>query len=278
MRKEIKIINDERTVEMTVWSNPAANRVLVVAPGIGVHRQFYARLSDYFFHHGYSVILFDYAIVTNGKDRLADWGRKDITQVIEYAHQNFIGQDMFFLGHSMAGQLLPLASNHARLNAVFLIASQNVASRNWSGLSRLKLYVSWRIVIPIYLKIKGYLPGYTYGGYNLSAGIASDWREWGLSHEGILSSVEEAKKRYKNFHVPVRFISFANDYFAPPKSVEMMVESYGSTIKVHERFSAQELKIDGNIHFNFFRKDSSHNWTLMEEWFDQHRSVWEDVA
>jgi predicted alpha/beta hydrolase len=273
MRQEIIIGDNGRRMKMTVWSNSTHNRVLLVAPGIGVGRRFYTSIATFFHAQDYNVLVFDYAEAMSDEDRLVDWGIRDITRAIDYATTTFSGQDIFFLGHSMAGQVLPLATNANRIKAAMLIASQNVATRYWHGWSFLTLMFYWRVVIPLCLKFAGYLPGFVYGGNDLPGGIARDWKAWAVTRDGILSAVPGAIDAYQGFKAPIKFISFQPDFFAPPRAVERLVTSYGSSTKEHEQFSRASMPMRGNMHFAFFREQNAAYWLGLEQWFSRWQSV-----
>ena len=273
MAQEIIIGDDGRRIKMSIFSASTNKRVLLVAPAIGVGRRFYASIAAFFHAQDYNVLVFDYAEVMSDEDRLADWGTQDITRVIDYASTTFSGQDIFFLGHSMAGQVLPLAANASRIKAAMLIASQNVAARYWRGWSYLTLMFYWRVVIPLCVKFSGYLPGIVYGGNDLSGGIARDWKAWAVSSDGILTAVPGAAEAYQRFTAPIKFISFDPDFFAPPRSVERLVDSYGSSIKEHEQFTRARMPVRGNMHFALFRKNNAAYWWRLEQWFSKWQST-----
>ena len=68
-----------------------------------------------------------------------------------------------FLGHSIAGQLFPLAKMSNKIKAAYLVASQNVSKNNWSGFSKFKVNIFWHIIIPFCTNLFGYLPAAAYG-------------------------------------------------------------------------------------------------------------------
>ncbi len=274
----IKLKKENRNVNCAIWNNSQSNDVLIIAPGIAISGWHYRAMADYFFNKCYSVIIFDYFGMIHSKKtslintiKLCDWGRKDINMVIAYALKEFPGQKLFFLGHSIAGQLFPLAKNSSKVTAAFLVASQNLSQRNWSGLPKLKVYLLWHLIIPFFVNFLGYLPGMAYGGkYDLHKSIATDWAKWGKSKLGLLSVVKDAKLKYKNLDVPVKFLSFSDDaQLAPLKAVEHLYDSYGSTRKSHEHICPKEVGLEAIGHFNFFKKDYSKLWTKIDSWFDQ---------
>ncbi|MEM7373690.1 MAG: alpha/beta fold hydrolase [Bacteroidota bacterium] len=118
--------------------------------------------------------------------RLCDWGFRDMTSVIEYACQEFPDHTRHFLGHSIAGQVFPLAENSNKISSACLVASQNVSKKNWSGLSKVKVNLFWYVIVPICIQLFGYVPAAGYGGkHHLHPSIASDWATWGKVKKGF---------------------------------------------------------------------------------------------
>jgi len=133
MNKDLIITGDQRSFECTLWEKSDFNKVLIVAPAMGVSRHFYSSISEYFHGLNYNVLSFDYFGMVHSRDksenssiRLSDWGYLDLKAVIHYTSRHFPGQDLFLIGHSIVGQVLPLAPNKNVLKAAFLVASQNL--------------------------------------------------------------------------------------------------------------------------------------------------------
>ena len=271
---DISINEKDRVVHCTIWNNPGSTRVLIIAPAMGVTREFYKTIAIYFLNLSYSVISLDYYGMLkcqNLKSSLGDWGFKDINSVIEYTDKQFPGQELYFLGHSIAGQVFPLAKESYKIKAAYLVASQNVSKKNWSGLSKFKVNIFWYVVIPFCIGMFGYLPATAYGGkYGLHKSIALEWAKWGKSSLGILSRVSQAAKRYKNLNVPTRFLSFSDDdMLAPLKSVEHLYKSYGTAFKEHVHIHPEEYGMKFIGHFKFFKKECEFLWPEIDSWYDQ---------
>ena len=274
--RDVRIEGKNRVVNGTVWNDPASKRVLIIAPAMGVARRFYNTIARYFFNLSYTVISFDYygmlehKIKEGPKPRLSDWGVKDINSVIGYATEQFPKQELYFLGHSIAGQVFPLAKKSNKIKAAFLVASQNASNKNWNGFSRVKVNVFWQIIIPLCINLFGHVPAAAYGGkHNLHKSIAQDWASWGKSKLGILDQVPKARSRYKNLNVPTKFLSFSDDdMLAPLRSVEHLYESYGTPFKHREHVCPKKIGMTSIGHFKFFKKECGFLWAKVDSWFD----------
>ncbi|RDY60760.1 alpha/beta hydrolase [Flagellimonas nanhaiensis] len=265
-----------RTIDYTLWRSPKSSKAVLIAPAMGVSRRFYGKIAQYFAQLGYSTITFDYygMVGKNNYDdygpvRLKDWGIKDIDTIIGFALKEFSGQEYFFLGHSIAGQLFPLAARSNKISRAFFVASQNVSQQNWEGLSKLKVGLFWNLIVPLCCGLFGYVPALAYGGkYSLDQFIAKDWANWGKSQNGILSKVPQALSKYTAIDVPTKFLSFSDDrMLAPLKSVEHLFESYGSSCKEHEHINPKRLDKASIGHFNFFKQEYAFLWPKIDAWF-----------
>lgn len=274
---DICINGKERVVDCTIWNHSESTRVLIIAPAIGVSRRFYRTIATYFYSLSYSVISLDYYGMVEHKHpgeeklSLSDWGCKDIDSVIGYANEQFPDQELYFLGHSIAGQIFPLAERSSKIKAAFLVASQNVSQTNWSGFAKFKVNLFWHVIVPFCVGMFGHLPAVGYGGkYPLHKSIAQEWAKWGKSSSGILSQIPQAPIKYKNLDVPTKFLSFSDDaMLAPVKAVGHLYESYGSPIKHHEHICPKEIGMSSIGHFKFFKKECRFLWTKVDSWFNQ---------
>ena len=276
--KELTLDPDGRPINCTLWHVPSCDKLLIISPSMGTSRHFYKHIARHFCSLGYTVISLDYAgmfhegshiIKDQEQIRMANFGKLDINEVIAYALKNYPEASLFFLGHSMAGQVFPLAPNNKHVKAVYLIASQNISTHLWNGFAKLYVWLFWNLIIPVMLKSLHYLPGFTFLGKKaLHKNIAEDWAKCGKSRDGILSVVEGARELYQHTKMPVKFISIeGDDLLAPYESVKRLVESYGSPLKEHEHLSPADTGGRKMNHFDFYRKEFSFLWQKMHEWF-----------
>ena len=132
---EIIINSNSGNINASLWDIPGSKKVLIVAPGIGVTRYFYRKFAEYFSNLNYSVITFDY-VGLNSNDKLTDdvyledWGKKAIYSVVQFCNERYRGHQLFLVGHSIAGQLFPLADNCNDISSSCFVTSQNVSFQN----------------------------------------------------------------------------------------------------------------------------------------------------
>ncbi len=251
--------------------------VIIIANAIGVRRQFYNGLAEYFASEGYHVLTFDYRgmgestsrLHDHNTIRLEDWGELDIKSVIDWAVKEFPNSSKYLIGHSVAGQVFPLAANANKLDAVCFVASQNPAKYYWNGFQKKVVNFFWKFVIPFTTRWFGHLPGWAYGGkYKIPFTVARDWATWGNSRDGVLEKLQN-RDRFSRIHMPILFMSFSDDkLLAPKKAVEAIREGYGSRQKEHLHLTPHDLGVDRIGHFNFFSSNMSNHWKALKEWFE----------
>ena len=275
--EHIVIRKNKRTINGTLWCVDGSKRVLIIGPAMGMRSGFYRAIAEHFATLSYTVITFDYYGMLyaqrneiSEKPKLSDWGYKDVNMVIKYSLRRFPDQDVFFLGHSIAGQVLPLAKKCSEIKAAFLVASQNASSRYWDGFPKLKVNFFWYAIVPLMLCTIGYLPGIGYGGkHNLHKNIVQEWSRWGRNKIGLLGADPKANIRYKNINAPVKFLSFSDDrILAPRRAVEQLCTSYGSPYKYHEHIYPEREGLREIGHFGFFTLQYSSLWSKIDSWFN----------
>lgn len=268
----------QRRIHLSVAQFPESNKTIIFGPAMGVKSSFYQTIASYFNEHGFNCLLFDYhgmffEVGSREATDIAAFGRTDLASVIDYATAELQTTDLFFIGHSVSGQVLPLAPNANAFKAAYLVASQSVDVTNWSGRSRLAANAFWNILIPAAVTLYPYLPSWVYGGkHHLSKSVARDWARLAKSQGGIAEDSRYNTSRYRAFTVPTKFVSIEGDnLLAPKKAVAHLYQQYGSPIKnLHHQSAASSKHLD---HFSFFKKHNQHLWSDILIWFETCQSV-----
>jgi len=140
--------------------------LILIVPAMGVAQRFYAPLSTWLASRGFLVATFDYfGIGLSRKSDLAsidisitDWARHDCEAMIEALAKASPGKPLYWIGHSLGGQILGLVPNRERISKMITIAC---GSGYWleNPLSlRLKVWWLWYIAAPLSIRLFGYFP------------------------------------------------------------------------------------------------------------------------
>ncbi len=260
-----------RKLKYSVWKPAGATKAVVISPAMGVERRFYRHMGDYLANHGFAVYSFDYdgmyADQQPPRVSIAEWARVELATIIDMAATE--AEQVFVVGHSIGGQILPLTPNVQKVEAAFMVAVQNVSSTTWKGVYRVLIELFWRVIVPVNLLLFKELKGWSYGGKkSLHYNIAAEWRRLGLAPQGIASVFPGAKAAFSNLNLPVKFNSLYDDHlFAPPSSVESLTKIYGTGKRLHDFLSKEICEGKPVGHFDFFRPSGSFLWPRMLDWF-----------
>jgi predicted alpha/beta hydrolase len=173
------------------------------------------------------------------------------------------------LGHSVGGQLLGLAPSAGRLRGALLVGAQNGHWKHGEGGARLRIWLSWHVVLPALTSALGYAPmGVLRLGEDLPAGVARQWARWGRHPEHLLSECSVGEREaYRRLGFPIRSYHFTDDAFAPRRAVEALAAVYrGSTAEVVTRAPA-DVETSSIGHFGWLKPAFRETlWREMAAW------------
>jgi predicted alpha/beta hydrolase len=130
---------------------------VLIVPAMGASQSFYRALAAWLARQGFLAATFDYRGIGQSrreplrdlKADIIDWARYDCAAVIEPLGARLPGKPLYWIGHSLGGQILPFVPNWRRLAKVVTIAA---GSGYWRENSpRLKRYVwwLWYVLVPL---------------------------------------------------------------------------------------------------------------------------------
>ncbi|ACY13079.1 alpha/beta fold hydrolase [Haliangium ochraceum] len=258
----------------------ARGRVLVGA-ATGVRRGYYRRFARALAAAGFEVISFDYrGIGDSAPPRLrgfeasmADWGARDTEGVLRWAlaRSDDDGLPLSYVGHSVGGQVLPLAASAQELAAVLLVASSAGPRTCWPLPERLVLAVFWWLLVPLCVLIFGRLPGRAMlAGEDLPGGVALQWARWGRHPDYLLGELPEVFDNAQRIAVPVRVISIDDDRYAPRPAVDSLAAWYGPYGAERVHVQPSEIGAEHIGHFGYFRAEREGDlWADAIEWLSE---------
>jgi predicted alpha/beta hydrolase len=248
----------------TLFEPSAARGAVVVGSATGVPRRFYGPFARHLASHGLATVTFDYRGIGGSRPRslrsldagMADWGALDLAGVVDWVAHSHLGRlPTLYVGHSVGGQVLPLADNAGAFRAAYLVASQSGYWGHWDGRRRLFIACMWHVAVPAVASVCGRLPAALLGGgEDLPPGVAREWARWGRHPEYVVGRVPGAAARFASLAAPVRMVSFTDDHTAPRRAVDALASFY--TGAKMERWEVRPADVGARQigHFGFFRE------------------------
>ncbi len=247
MQKRITITTSDKIDLQGILYKPkqVAKGAILINTGLGIPKEFYQKYAAFLAEKGYISLVYDYrGIAESGKNatnkkaiNLRSWGMIDMVATIDYLHQNYPQQKIYFIGHSIGGQVAGLAKNHHLIERFVFVATTHGYWPLFNFPLNLFSAFMWYLHIPITANLFGYMPpSLTYRGIRMAKGVALEWAAWSRKKDYIA--------HYFDKNIPINFyekitrkidlIRFEDDPIAIPRTVNAMMAYYkNAPIKIH---------------------------------------------
>jgi len=254
-----------------------ATGVVIIGSAFGVEQAFYYKFASFLCEAGYTVITFDFRGIgasnsdAQARHRLAQWGELDIEAVIAFAQTLPAGQQLHFVGHSIAGQVLGLAKGAQQLQSIQTVGSSFPHLSRWDKLGdKLKMGLFFWGLGPVLCRLSKQFPARAFGlaKHNLSSSLIDDWTRWSRSREWVFDPRFGLDvSGYGKIAAALRCYGFDDDSFAPRPAVQKLIAGYAAS-QCEERYLQQASSGLGPVgHFNFFREQfKSSLWQEALDW------------
>jgi len=261
------------------WGAQALEKVVLINSATGVPQHYYAHYARFLAESGFDVLTYDYRGIGKSLNQrwagkplsMADWGRSDLSAMIDYLERQFPHFAHLAVGHSVGGQLIGLAPNNNKLNAVLTISSQEGYIGHWSGMEKFKFSIFTRLIIPGVTTITGDLPKAILGE-PLPRGVARQWALWCRNPNYMVDRKgQPIRRHFESFTNHIRFYHITDDtMYAPLKAVEGLMRYYKHAQTDLQVRSPQDFGCQRVGHFGFFRKAMPRRaWQETAVWLDK---------
>jgi predicted alpha/beta hydrolase len=262
---------------LRVFEPSAAPVAAIIVPSaMGVAQNFYARFAEWLAVQGYLAITFDYRGIGLSAPRslrgfeidILDWARQDCAAVIDFAKGRVPNGPLYWVGHSLGGQLLGLIPNRHHIDRAITVATGSGYWRDMVWRTRRMVWWLWFVVVPLSLRLLGYFPGKRLRKVgNLPAGVMAQWRRWCLSPEYLVSAEgESVRAAYASVRVPMLSLSFTDDEMMSDRSVRVLHGLYASAPVEYRRIAPGDIGVRHIGHFGFFRPQFEQTlWPLVPQ-------------
>lgn len=226
---------------------------------MGCGQDYYKPFATWLAAQGFTVATFDYRgtglsrpqALRGFKADIFDWARLDCAAMIDALPR----RPLYWIGHSLGGQILPLVPNHALIKKAVTVATGSGYWRENSPRIRPMAWWLWFVVTPLALPLWGYFPGKTLRKVgDLPKGVMEQWRRWCLDPEyAVGAEGASMRAQYASVRTPIVSLSFADDEMMSLRNTESIHGFYSCAPRTMKRIAPQDVGAKRIGHFGFFR-------------------------
>ncbi|MCV2886560.1 alpha/beta fold hydrolase [Aestuariibacter sp. AA17] len=237
---------------------------VIIAPAMGVHQQYYADFAAWLASQGVRVTTFDYRGMGQSQSLpikdyahdILDWATVDCSCVLSHVLSQSQDKAVYWLGHSLGGQIFPLINGIHQVEKVITVASGTGYWRyNAAPLNKIA-WLLWYVIVPVSTQLWGYYPGKRINLIgDLPKNVMRQWRRWCLHPKycvGVESSAIKAK--FNDISVPLDSLFMADDEMLSQKNWRDLVDLFGMQQKQKHLIHPAEFGEKRIGHLGFFKK------------------------
>lgn len=283
MKKEDVRISCEDGIQLaaTIYFPEKLQGAVMVAPATGIKRRFYNAFATFLSENGYGVICYDNRGIgdsvkgsINDMDAsLINWGRLDMTAVLEQLKTSFPNQSYHLVGHSAGGQLVGLMKNALELKSMYNFASSSGCLKNMKYPFRFGAGFYLNVFIPVSNFLFGKTNSQWVGmGEPLPKKVASQWRRWCNGSGYVATDFGKAVKEhlYDDLTFNSHWSYATDDAISNYANVKDMVRVYSKSDSSILELDPQKMGIKKIGHMSFFSSKNSKLWSHTLEWLQMN--------
>lgn len=271
-------------IAVRTFEPASAPRAAVIVPSaMGVAQSYYGRFAEWLASQRFLAATFDYRGIGMSAPRslrgcevdIFGWARRDCAAVIDFVKARLPDAPLYWIGHSLGGQLLGLIPNRDRIDRVLTVATGNGYWRENSPPTKRLAWWLWFVAAPVSMKLLGYFPGKRLRKVgDLPLGVMRQWRRWCLNREYVVGAEGDAvRSAYASVRIPMLSLSFTDDEIMSEQSIRSLHRLYAAAPIEYRRIAPCEIGVARIGHFGFFRREFSDTlWPLAPRWLESARA------
>ena len=247
----------------------APKACVIIGAAIGIPQSYYHSFAHWLAEHGYAAVTFDYFgqgqsltdPINKVKTSVSDWAKNDCASVILDSKTRYPDVPLYWLGHSLGGQIAPLIEGIEAIDKLITVAC---GSGYWKGNAkptRHKALLMWYLLMPLLTPFYGYFPGKKMGAIgDLPKNAAFEWRSWCLNPRYAAGVSHANEVRYQRFNKPMTSIAFSDDEMISLDNVKRLNSLFGQANVQLKLIDPRGYGLKRIGHLGFFRKDYQALW------------------
>ncbi|MDW3190842.1 MAG: alpha/beta fold hydrolase [Cytophagales bacterium] len=259
-----------------------AKAAVMIAPATGIKKTFYMGLATYLAEQGYGVICFEnrgigkshQGNINTVNASLINWGKLDMTAVLEELKTQFPDASYHLIGHSAGGQLLGLMENALEIKSMFNYACSSGYIGNIPYPFKVQGSFFLKVFMPVSSLIFGQANNQWMGmGEPLPKNVALQWSKWCVRPGYVANDFGKAIEShfYDELTLPSKWVHATDDAIANLNNVKDMIRIYTKTKADILTLNPKESGFSSLGHMQFFSSKKKELWKLAVEWFEEHR-------
>jgi predicted alpha/beta hydrolase len=276
---------DGYPIALTFYQADRPEGVVIISSAIGIPKKFYGDFAKFLNEKNFHCITFSYRgtedslAKTNPFDvKLEDWGVQDIEAIIQFAKNLGTTESenlpIHFVGHSVGGQLLGLASSSSALNSMVFVASSCPYWKRWGFPEHIKMLLAPRVIFLIASLVRDEFPTRSLGlgSIKIPSKVAKQWASWMIKPDYLFDKRFGLPiNHYQSLNQPLLSLGFKDDKLAPAINIKKLLSQFSVATVTEKIIDPNDLDISNIGHSGFFKaKFRSSLWEDTMTWINQH--------
>ena len=241
--------------------------MILIVPAKGTPQSYYSPFAAWAAGQGFLTATFDYRGTGLSRPRslrgfkadILDWARLDCAAMVDALSKRAPGKPLYWIGHSLGGQILPFVPNRDWISRAVTIATGSGYWRENAPTLKWRAWWLWYVIAPLSVSLLGYFPGKRLRKVgDLPKGVMEQWRRWCLSPEYAVGvEGESVREQYAAVRTSITSISFSDDEFMSARNTESLHGFYVNAPRTMKRLAPQDVGLKRIGHFGFFRSENA---------------------
>lgn len=247
------------------------DRAVIIHAATGVPAGFYRRFASWLSEaESAAVLTYDYrGFGRSGSTRRAtmvDWGLSDQNAALTWMTSQFPKAEIWVIGHSLGGLMLPFHDRADRVARLITVASGTVHSSDHPWSYRPKALAFWHLIGPALAGLTGRIPGQLLGSDQaIPAGVFWQWRRWCTTPGFYLGDVGRTLPvpDWSRMTGRAKFVAMADDVMVPPAATWRLMQNYPEAKKQQLVIRPRDFGLKSIGHISAFSARSAAIWPAM---------------
>jgi len=263
------IVTSDGTSIAATFYEPAvvAKGAVLIVSAMAVPQTYYGAFARWLAASGYLTATFDYRGMDQSRAGslrgfradVLDWAHLDCGAMLDALAARAAGAPLFWIGHSLGGQIIPFVPGHERLAKIITVASGGGYWRQYPLRFRPFGWMLWYVMVPALIAAFGYFPGRRFRTFgDLPKGVMEQWRRWCLDPD-YAAGAENARALYARVRAPLVSLSVTDDELMSPAATASLHALYVNAKQTMKRIAPGDAGLARIGHFGFFRSSLGSN-------------------